>query len=293
MSQTQAHLAYVFDADAGNFETLVLQNSHKGPVLVNFWSPRVGPCLRAWNVLQELVNEYEGRLLLVNVNTDKQSDLARHCNVISLPLVQLYHGASVVGQVRGAQGLQEYRSLIDTCVQRPSDALILEAVKLYQQGEKSQAYEMLTKVAEGDSRNPRILRTRAKLLMLDCDYHAVTKLVDAADIVLLTDSELCNLYTHAEFIVAAQSAPSRKQLFERIKEQPKELENYFLLAAQALVENDFEGALDMLLRLAHSEREFRSDIGFRGLMAIFNILGAGHELVRKYQSEMQAPESNT
>ncbi|MFH1817400.1 MAG: hypothetical protein ABIC92_05705 [Pseudomonadota bacterium] len=36
---------YVFDASAENFNRLVLENSHKGPVLVHFWTPKAGPPL--------------------------------------------------------------------------------------------------------------------------------------------------------------------------------------------------------------------------------------------------------
>ena len=34
---------HVFDATAENFNRLALENSHKGPVLVHFWTPKAGP----------------------------------------------------------------------------------------------------------------------------------------------------------------------------------------------------------------------------------------------------------
>ena len=57
------------------FDALVLDNSGRGPVLVNYWAAYAGPCLKLWGVLEALANEYEGRFLLVNVNTEKQPQL--------------------------------------------------------------------------------------------------------------------------------------------------------------------------------------------------------------------------
>ncbi len=61
----------IFDGTEENFEALVLENSILGPVLVNYWSPKAGPCLRLYPVLDKLIHEFGGKFLLVNVNTDK------------------------------------------------------------------------------------------------------------------------------------------------------------------------------------------------------------------------------
>lgn len=76
---------YVFDATTENFPTLVLENSDKGPVLVNYWSPRAGPCLMLMPRLVRLATEFGGRFLLVMLNTDEFGRLAREHGVNSLP----------------------------------------------------------------------------------------------------------------------------------------------------------------------------------------------------------------
>ena len=39
--------------------------------MVNYWSSKAGPCLKLWPVLEKLANEYTGKYLLINFNTDK------------------------------------------------------------------------------------------------------------------------------------------------------------------------------------------------------------------------------
>ena len=45
---------WILEATADNFAAQVLENSARGPVLVNFWSPSVGPCLRLFPLLDKL-----------------------------------------------------------------------------------------------------------------------------------------------------------------------------------------------------------------------------------------------
>ena len=98
-----SHSPYVFDATAENFRTLVLENSDKGPVLVNYWSPRAGPCLMLMPRLIRLVTEFGGSFLLVMLNTDDLGRLAREHGVNSLPTIKIFRRGKVVDTLHGAE----------------------------------------------------------------------------------------------------------------------------------------------------------------------------------------------
>lgn len=85
----------VFDGSAENFSELVIANSRKGPVLVNYWSPKAGPCLELWETLQALSQEYRGRFLLVNINTEKQPRLVRKVSASHTVLASLQASSPV------------------------------------------------------------------------------------------------------------------------------------------------------------------------------------------------------
>ena len=61
---------YIHEAKSENFKALVLENPNHGPALVNFWSKKAGPCLRQYPILDKLIWDYAGRVLLVNIDTD-------------------------------------------------------------------------------------------------------------------------------------------------------------------------------------------------------------------------------
>ncbi|MDX2506475.1 MAG: thioredoxin domain-containing protein [Gammaproteobacteria bacterium] len=68
---------YIHAANADNFQSLVIENSKRGPVLVNFWSKKAGPCLRQYPLLDKLVHDYKERLLLINIDVDSELKITR------------------------------------------------------------------------------------------------------------------------------------------------------------------------------------------------------------------------
>lgn len=103
---------FVFDATPDNFRTLVLANSEKGPVAVNFWSPRAGPCLMLMPRLLRLAEESGGRFLLARLNTGEFGRLARDWGVTSIPATKIFRHGKVVDTLHGAESEASVRALL-------------------------------------------------------------------------------------------------------------------------------------------------------------------------------------
>ena len=108
-----ARAARILEGTEFNFDRLVIENSRRGLVLVDFWAPWAGPSLRQQQVLKRLANEYRGRFLLVTVNTDEQKGIAQRFAVKSLPSCKLFRKGKVVEDVRGMQPEADYKTLVD------------------------------------------------------------------------------------------------------------------------------------------------------------------------------------
>ena len=143
----------------------MLENSAKGPVLVNFWTAKAGPCLRLYPVLDKLVHDYGGKFLLVNLNADDQRTVAKEYGVISVPTMKLFRGGQVAGTLRGYQSEKELRAFIDPYVVPDSELQLARAVRLCAQGKTDQAFTVLAQAAMDDPANLRIPEVIAKLLI--------------------------------------------------------------------------------------------------------------------------------
>jgi putative thioredoxin len=76
--------SYIIDVTSENFSDAVLSNSHKGPVMVNYWAENAGPCLRLWPVLEKLANDYNGQFLLANWINTWRANLTESWQTLSL-----------------------------------------------------------------------------------------------------------------------------------------------------------------------------------------------------------------
>ena len=76
---------HVITLQDSNFENEVLQS--EVPVLVDFWAPWCGPCLRLAPMLEQLAARYAGRLIVGKIDTDQHQAMASSLGVRSIPLL--------------------------------------------------------------------------------------------------------------------------------------------------------------------------------------------------------------
>ena len=92
-----------------NFDAEVLKSDV--PVVVDFWAEWCVPCRMVAPVLEEIANEYAGKVKVAKVNVDELGDLAGQYNIISIPTLMVFKGGEVVNQQVGAGSKQAIEDL--------------------------------------------------------------------------------------------------------------------------------------------------------------------------------------
>ena len=92
-----ANIKHVSDS---NFEGEVLKSPT--PVLIDFWAPWCGPCKAIAPLLDELADEYAGKLKIVKINVDDNPETPARYGVRGIPNLLIIKGGQVKEQIIGA-----------------------------------------------------------------------------------------------------------------------------------------------------------------------------------------------
>ncbi|MBI2399549.1 MAG: thioredoxin TrxA [Deltaproteobacteria bacterium] len=101
----------IINVTDSTFESLVLQSDM--PALVDFWASWCAPCRAIAPIVDEMAQEYTGKLRVVKVNVDDNPATPGKYGVRGIPTLILFKGGKVVDQLVGAVPKNQIKELIE------------------------------------------------------------------------------------------------------------------------------------------------------------------------------------
>lgn len=130
------------DVTDATFQSDVIERSATAVVLVDLWAPWCGPCKTLGPILETVVAETGGKVVLVKVDIDQNPGIAQAFKVQSIPMVVGFVDGQPVDAFMGAQGEHEVREFVQRLLPTPQDNLLSSLIHAGDEASLRQALEM-------------------------------------------------------------------------------------------------------------------------------------------------------
>ncbi len=279
-----ANSPFVIDVTRENYAE-VLAASYKVPVLLDFWAGWCQPCQVLMPILARLADEYQGKFLLGKLNTEEQQEIAAQFGIRSIPTVKLFRNGQPVDEFMGALPEGAVREFLDQHVARESDTTVEEARQHLAAGDADGAIDLLNKAGESDPDNPRITVTLAEAQAAKGDVTDAEATLGRLPADQQDKPEVVALRNRLFFEGQVAAAPAVPELEKRLATDPGDRDALHQLALRKVVDQDYDAAVELLLKLMQQDRDYGDDAARRGLLKVFEVLG-NDPRVSRYRSRM-------
>jgi len=277
---------YIIDVNEQNFAQQVIEASRQQLVLVDFWATWCGPCQTLVPLLEKLADEYKGKFILAKVDVDQSQQLAGHFGVRSVPTVKLVKDGQIVDEFTGVIPDTEIRKKLDTHIANESINQVDEALALHQQGQTQQAIDLLQQLIIDEPQNNAARIEFTRILIDVSRIDDAKQLLDSLPDDEKNKAEVRALLAQLELSDLVANTPSTEELLQRIEKNPVDSEARYLLSNQLLVQGRHEEAMEQLMQIILRDRDYNDDVGHKGLLKVFDLLGGSGELVSRYRRKL-------
>ena len=94
-----------------NFDGEVIKSEI--PVLVDFWASWCGPCRMVSPIIDEIAEEYDGKIKVGKVNVDEEGELASEFAIVSIPTILIFKNGKIIEKVVGVRSKDDFCDVID------------------------------------------------------------------------------------------------------------------------------------------------------------------------------------
>lgn len=275
--------SWVMDVNEADFMTAVVQKSVEVPVIVDFWAPWCGPCRALTPILEKVIQDKKGKVILAKVNIDVNQTLAGQAGIESIPYILAFKGGKPVMEFKGALPEAEVRKFIDQLIgaeggdeedklEIPADPAVAEAT----------FREALA--TDGNDQKARVGLARALL-----DLNKPEEIEDLLE-PIGTGGELGTEADRIKGILGlrklAAEIGSEADARRRLASNPTSTQARYELGVVLAASGKYDQALETLLAVAEQDFKLASTRIRDAMVKIFYSLGANHPLADDYRSRL-------
>jgi len=283
---------YVKEVTVQNFMQDVIQSSLTTPVLVYFTAAWCGPCKQFGPLLEKVVNEAKGRVLLARVDIDKSPQIAQQFRIQSVPMVYIFSQGQPLDAFSGVLPESQLKQLVAQLLSASPEAEMAKATletaaQLLAEGQAAQAQEAYEALLTEDGQNIEAMAGLAKCLVAQGQLEGAEALLQQVP----QDKQTHESVAAAKAALSlAKAAPKGNEatLRKAIASNPLDHQAHYDLAGVLFASGKQEEAIGELLAIIAKNKDWNEGAARAQLLTFFEALGHTHPLTMQGRRKLSS-----
>lgn len=269
-------MSSIIDITQDQFIEEVIEKSKSVPVLVDFWAPWCGPCKQLTPILEKLVNNKKGKIILAKINVDENQGIAGQLNIQSIPTVYGFVDGKPIDAFQGAQPESKIEAminkLIDATPGNEIPKILEEADFLFKDQKFEEAQKIYETLVGLDPGNPKVIGGLLRCLVQLKKYDDAREMIESLDDDTLKNEEILKINKLLANL-KEDSGHDMEELKLFVKNNPNNKEKRFELAEKFLSSNESEHGFNELLTIFEQDPKWNEEAAKKKLLEYFDLLG--------------------
>ncbi len=269
--------------DEKTFVSDVIEKSKEKIIIVDFWAPWCGPCKALTPILESQATKKKDYLEVVKVNIDENQGIASQLRIQSIPAVFAFSGGQPVDGFMGAKTEPDVEKFFDALIKKFSknSSNVSEEFEILLSEKRFQEVKLASEELIKSNPSPENYSLLIRSLVGLGDFDGVEHIIKNLSLEILKDNAVKGAVSSYELLKNNEVEDSKKEVLDRIKENPADLDNKMNYSKILFKENNFSECIDVLLEMFKKDKEWKEGYAKKQLLLIFDHLGSENELSKK------------
>ena len=282
----------IFHVSENDFVNEVIEKSENITILVDFWAPWCGPCKQLTPLLEEIIKEANGMVLLAKVNIDENKQLATQMRIQSIPTVVAFHNKQIADGFQGALPKTKIIKFIEKVTGKPfpqnKEEFYNKIKELINKNNINEAVNNLEDFLSDNSDDTKAISLYIECLSSLDRFKDVKKLIDSLSDAFVSEQSIKKAISKFKMLESASKEPSVEVLLSNYNKQPHNIENLLKLCDKYFFEKQYEKAFELLLDNYAIIKNKNKDKVKKALLQYFETLGNNHEKTNVYRRKLSS-----
>lgn len=276
---------WIVETSLQTFEADVLERSRHVAVVLEFSAAWCKPCRQLGPVLEKLTAEYQGRFVLVKIDTERFPQMARAFRISNLPTVLGVRDGHVVDHFVGLLPEPQLRQWLDQLVSGAAKT-VDQLDEAAEPSDPAAAEQDCREALRQDPHDAAALVGLARALIAQERLDEARQVIDQLGKDRSLDAEGEYVRAHLLTALDRKCVGSATQCREALDNAPEDPQRKFHLAQALAAEGRHSEAMDLCLELIQKHRQQFTECARELMVRIFHLLGPESRLANEYRRRL-------